>query len=67
MTTPHLFLVDGSGILRYQGAFDDVNFRQREPTRNYVEEAVQSLLKGEKILVTETAAYGCAIVREVIN
>jgi peroxiredoxin len=67
VTTPHLFLIDGGGLLRYQGAFDDVNFRQREPTRNYTEEAIRALLKGEKVMVVETPAYGCTIVREIIN
>jgi peroxiredoxin len=65
--TPHLFLIDAGGILRYQGAFDDVSFRRREPTRNYVEEAIRALLKGEPIAVTETTCYGCALVREIVG
>ncbi len=67
VTTPHLFLVDAGGILRYQGAFDDVTFRQREPTRNYVEEAIRAVLNGKRVPVTETLSYGCTIVREVIS
>jgi len=31
VTTPHLFLIDSRGLLRYQGAFDDVTFRRRSP------------------------------------
>lgn len=67
VTTPHLFLIDAGGILCYQGAFDDVSFRQREPTCNFVEEALRALLNGEKIPVTETPSYGCTIVREVMG
>jgi len=62
-TTPHLFVIDGQGILRYQGAFDDVTFRQRTPTRSYLAEAVEALLRGQKPDPAETPAYGCAIVR----
>jgi peroxiredoxin len=67
VTTPHLFLIDAGGILRYQGAFDDVSFRQREPTRNFVLEALRALLNEEKIAQTETPSYGCTIVREVMS
>ncbi len=63
VTTPHLYLIDAGGILRYQGAFDDVNFRQRTPTRNYTEEAIRALLRGDPVPVEETPAYGCTIVR----
>ena len=63
-TTPHVFVVDESGILRYQGALDDVTFRQREPKRFYVKEAVDALLAGRLPEVASTPAYGCTIVRD---
>jgi peroxiredoxin len=63
LTTPHLFVIDRGGILRYQGAFDDVTFRQRTPTRGYLAEAVSALLRGGLPDPSETPAYGCAIVR----
>jgi peroxiredoxin len=62
-TTPHVFVVDESGILRYQGAVDDVTFRQREPKRFYVKEAVDALLAGRLPKVASMPAYGCTIVR----
>lgn len=62
-TTPHCFVVDAQGRLRYQGAFDDVTFRQREATRWYAFEALEALLAGRPVEVTETPAYGCAIQR----
>ncbi len=64
-TTPHVFVVDESGVLRYQGAVDDVTFRQREPKRFHVKEAVDALLAGRLPEVASTPAYGCTIVREV--
>jgi peroxiredoxin len=64
-TTPHLFVVDRAGILRYRGALDDVTFRQRTPTRFFLKEAVEALLMGNLPALTETPAYGCTIVREI--
>jgi len=64
-TTPHVFVIDRDGILRYRGSVDDVTFRQRKPTRFFLDEAVESLLSGQFPTLTETPAYGCAIVREV--
>ena len=64
-TTPHVFVIDREGILRYRGPVDDVTFRQRKPTRFFLDEAVESLLAGQSPTLTEFPAYGCAIVREV--
>lgn len=65
MTTPHVFVIDRDGILRYRGAVDDVTFRQRKATRFYAEEAVEALREGRLPTMSETPAYGCAIVREI--
>lgn len=62
-TTPHFFLVDPEGILRYQGAFDDVTFRKRQPEHDYLRQAVESLLVGERPDPAQTPPYGCVIVR----
>ncbi|MBI2330899.1 MAG: redoxin domain-containing protein [Chloroflexi bacterium] len=64
-TTPHIFVIDRDGILRYRGSVDDVTFRQRKPTRFFLDEAVESLLTGQLPTLTESPAYGCVIVREV--
>ena len=65
VTTPHVFVVDREGLLRYRGAVDDVTFRQRKATRFYLEEAVEALLENRLPDVQETPAYGCTIVREI--
>ncbi len=64
-TTPHVFVIDREGFLRYRGSVDNVNFRQKVPTRFFLEQAVASLLNGHSPEPTESPAYGCAIVREV--
>ncbi len=61
--TPHIFIVDGEGLLQYHGAYDDVSFRQRESTRNYVEDVVESLLNGGKPEIVNVPPFGCTIVR----
>ena len=65
VTTPHVFVVDQDGILRYRGAVDDITFRNRTATRFFLDEAVASLLNGHLPTLTETPAYGCTIVREI--
>ncbi len=62
-TTPHVFVIDRRGLLRYRGAVDDVTLRQRIPTRFFLDEVVGALLEGHPPPLTETPAYGCAIVR----
>jgi peroxiredoxin len=64
-TTPHVFVIDREGILRYRGSVDDVTFRHRVPTRFFLDLAVESLLEGHSPELTESPAYGCTIVREV--
>jgi len=63
LTTPHLFVIDERGVLRYAGAPDDVSFRQRVPTRSYIGEAIGALLRGQVPDPESTAPFGCAIVR----
>lgn len=62
-TTPHLYVIDREGILRYMGALDDTTFRKREPERHYLAAAIRALLAGELPEPKETPGYGCTIVR----
>src|SRR5512143_3504522 len=66
-TTPHVFVIDREGVLRYAGAVDDTSLRQRRPTRFYLDEAVEALLDGRLPAVPETPTYGCTIVREALE
>jgi peroxiredoxin len=63
LVTPHFFVVDGTGILRYQGAWDDITFRHRTATQTYVTEVVEALRRDQILKVTSTPAYGCTLVR----
>ena len=66
-TTPHLFVTDAEGILRYRGAFDDVTFHQREPRRFHLKEAVEALLAGRLPDPAQTVPYGCTIARFMLE
>jgi peroxiredoxin len=65
ITTPQVFILDRDGILRYQGAVDNITFRKREATHFFLQEAVEALLAGRLPELAETPAYGCTIVREI--
>ncbi len=67
VTTPHLFLIDAQGVLRYQGAPNDASWRNAEPSRHYVVEAVEALREGRDPDPAETEPRGCAIVRHVMG
>ena len=62
-TTPHLFVIDQSGALAYDGAIDDQPSPGGDPrkARNYVREAVGKIQAGEKVSVSKTKPYGCAV------
>ena len=62
-TTPHTFVIDASGTLVYEGAMDNMPDPVHDPrtARNYVKEAVEDLLAGKPIEVSQTKPYGCAV------
>jgi peroxiredoxin len=62
-TTPHVFLIDKRGMLRYQGAFDDATFRQHRPQKHYLQDALNAVMNDEEPHPSVTNPYGCAIVR----
>ncbi len=62
-TTPHCFVVAADGTLVYDGAIDNrpEPFGDPRSARNYVHEAVDDLLAGKPIEVSQTKPYGCAV------
>jgi peroxiredoxin len=62
-TTPHMYVIDKEGVLRYQGAIDDDarDKKAKEDRVNYVTQAVQAVQKGEEIAKKETKPYGCSV------
>ncbi|MFZ1071975.1 MAG: redoxin domain-containing protein [Verrucomicrobiia bacterium] len=62
-TTPHMFVIDKSGTLVYDGAIDNRPDPFHDPAKaqNYVSAAVDELLGGKPVTVTETKPYGCSV------
>lgn len=63
-TTPHMYIIDPRGILRYMGAIDSI--RSADPAdipkaTNYVDQAMAELTSGKKVSEPVTQAYGCAV------
>ena len=59
--TPHIFIVDAEGIVRYIGPIDSTSSARNIGT-NYIEIVVNELLDGEtEITVAEIPTYGCAV------
>lgn len=62
-TTPHMVVIDKNGVVAYNGAIDDNPSTEENPrkARNYVHEAIDKLVAGEKPAVTTTKPYGCGV------
>ena len=58
MVTPHVYLFDKNGDLRYRGAIDDGPKRVK---RNYLVDAINSVSKGKSIRTKTTKSLGCSI------
>jgi glutathione peroxidase-family protein len=58
--TPQFFVLDKERKIRYTGAMDD-NPREDKVSKTYLRDAVDALLKGEKVAVEETNAVGCGV------
>ena len=63
-TTPHMFVVDEAGVVRYQGAIDTIRSTdQADVARadNYVTAALRALREDRAVAVTQTQPYGCSV------
>lgn len=63
-TTPHIFIVDATGLLAYQGAIDDIDSTDPADTKtanNYVRAAVADLMAGKAVTTAQTKPYGCGV------
>ena len=62
-TTPDMYVIDKNGVLVYQGAIDDKPDPQHDPrtARNYVRDAVDAMIAGKPVEVSQTKPYGCGV------
>ena len=66
-TTPHFFVIDPQGFVRYTGALDDATLEQRQPKNIYLDRAVSALLDKRMPEPTSTPPYGCPLVRQLVS
>jgi peroxiredoxin len=59
--TPEVFVFNQRRKLRYHGRIDDNVFESEKVTKNYLRNALDSILKKEPILVEDTEPVGCTI------
>lgn len=63
-TTPHMYIIDKSGTLVYQGAIDDKADTDQSSipaAKNFVSSALDELMSGKKISRHTTKSYGCSV------
>jgi peroxiredoxin len=58
--TPQFFVLDKERVIRYTGALDD-NMDESKASKTYVKDAINAVLNGETVEVTETQPKGCGI------
>lgn len=58
--TPHVYVVDGEGIVRYRGYVDD-SAKPAERKTTGLTNALNSLLDGREVANADTRAFGCTI------
>jgi len=60
-TTPHMYVIDAQGVLRYAGAIDDDPRGNSKAAKNHVRVAVDALLGGKPVPASTTQPYGCSV------
>jgi hypothetical protein len=62
--TPHMYVIDGQGLLVYAGAIDDRPTSRKsdiQGAQNYVRAALESVMAGQPVKTPVTRAYGCTV------
>ncbi len=63
-TTPHMYVIDGTGTLRYEGGIDDkpsASPASLQGARPFAREAIDAVQAGKLVAVASSRPYGCSI------
>lgn len=63
-TTPHMFIIDPEGIVRYNGAIDTIPTADPDDipnAQNYVATALSQLKAGQDVVTGVSRPYGCSV------
>lgn len=66
-TTPHMYVIDAEGTLRYAGGIDDDPRGRSESPTNYVDGALRALTAGEDVPTQTSEPYGCTVKYEGVQ
>ncbi|HSX61541.1 MAG TPA: thioredoxin family protein [Tahibacter sp.] len=63
-TTPHMYVIDGQGVLRYMGGIDSIQSADAADipkATQYVKQALAELSGGKPVSVPVSQPYGCSV------
>jgi AhpC/TSA family protein len=63
-TTPHMYVIDKDGVLRYMGGIDSIASTDEEDipkATQYVRQALAELKEGKAVSVPTSEPYGCSV------
>lgn len=63
-TTPHMFIIDPDGIVRYNGAIDTIpssKLADIDDAQNYVSVALSQMKAGGEVVTSVSKPYGCSV------
>ncbi len=60
-TTPHMYVIDEKGVVRFIGGIDDDPRGKSEKPQNHVRAALEALLAGKSVPASTTQPYGCSV------
>jgi peroxiredoxin len=64
VTTPHMFVVDAKGVLRYMGGIDSIastNVADVDKAKPLFRDAMQAVVTGQAVANPVTRPYGCSV------
>ena len=63
-TTPHMYIINGDGVLVYLGGIDDqptARLEDLKVAKNYVDQALTEMAQGKPVTASRSRAYGCSV------
>jgi len=63
-TTPHMYVIDQAGVLRYMGGIDSIASTDKDDLANatqYVPQVLAELAAGKPVSVPTSEPYGCSV------
>ena len=63
-TTPHMYVIDKDGVLRYMGGIDSIASTDKDDipkATQYVRQALAELAAGKPVSVATSEPYGCSV------